>query len=191
MRLKELASHMTFTFEFKETETNDGSLNGYFDIIVDNITSELKPIIIYSWDLLEYDEFVPNSNGTGRLTGFLSGQKVKINVKAFVNNGCVAEDVIVKIVHLPYINKFIGTKECKESPAFKFCRDKLTTVNITRETFESEYRKYLKEQELANPTFVVDNSKIYIILALIIAIPIAILVKKYVTNIIEKRKDEI
>ena len=190
-RLKELASHMSFTYEFKEIETTNGRVDGSFDIIVDNIVSDLKPLIIHSWDLLEYDEFVPNSNGTGRLTGFLSGQKIKINVKAFVNNGCIAEDIMIKTVQLPYVNKFIGTKECNESPRFKLCRDKLTNVNVSQETFKIEYQKYLKEQELANPTLVVDNSKIYIILAVIVAIPVAIIVKNYVTKIIDKRKDEI
>ena len=82
-RLKTMASHLSFTYEFQEASSS-------FDIIVDNITSEVKPLIIHSWDLLEYDEFVPNNNGTSRLTGFSSGQRVKITVKAYVNNGCVA-----------------------------------------------------------------------------------------------------
>jgi hypothetical protein len=190
-RLKEEASHLTFTYEFKEQSSSNGNITGTFDIVVDNIPTDLRPLVIHSWDLRVYDEFVPNSNGTGRLTGFFSGQKVKINVKAYVDNGCITEDVLIKTIQLPYINKFFGSKECKESPNFKLCRDKLTNINVSEETFKSEYKKYLKEQELANPELVVNNSKIYIALALIILIPLAFVIKNVVINIIEKRKDEI
>ena len=183
-RLKEIASHLSFTYEFKEDKSR-------FDIIVDNITSEIKPLIIYSWDFLEYDEFVPDNNGTGRLSGFGSGQKVKITVKAYVNNGCVAKDLLTKTIALPYINPFLETEECKKSPEFKFCKDKLTNVNISLNTFKSEYANYIKEKEKGTPKMVVNNTKIYILLAAIVAVPIAIVIKNGVTNYIEKKKDEI
>ena len=183
-RLKDIASHLSFTYEFNEAKQT-------FDIIVDNITSEVKPLIVHSWDLLEYDEFVPDNNGTGRLSGFLSGQKIKITVKAYVNNGCVAKDLLTKTVALPYINPFLNTEECKKSPEFKFCKDKLTNINITEKTFKSEYANYIKEKEKGTPKLVVNNTKIYILLAVIVAVPIAIVIKNSVTKYIEKKKDEI
>ena len=190
-RLKELASHLSFTYEFIEGEPNQGHITGTFDIIVDNIPKDLKVMIIHSWETLEYDEFVPNSQGTGKLTGITPGQKIKITVKAYVDNGCVAKDVMTRTISLPYIHPFIGTEECNESPNFKYCRDKLTNVNISTSTFKSEYQKFLKEKELGNPEYVTNNIKIYIALALMILIPLAIIIKNTVTKIIEKRKDEI
>ena len=183
-RLKEIASHLSFTYEFKEDKSN-------FDIIVDNITSEVKPLIIHSWDLLEYDEFVPNSSGTARLTGFISGQRVKITVKAYVNNSCVAKDLLTKTIVLPYINRYLNSEECKKNPEFKYCLDKLTNVNISENTFKSEYAKYIKEKEKGVPTMVINNTKIYIVFALMVAIPLAIVIKNSVTKYIEKKKDEI
>ena len=190
-RLKEIASHLSFSYEFVEATSDDGHIAGSFNIIVDNITSEIKPLIIHSWELLEFDEFVPNSNGTGVIKGFESGRTIKITVKAYVNNKCNAETVMIKTIKLPYINKFYSSKECKESPDFKFCKDKLTNINISETTFNSEYKKYLKEQELGNPEYVTNNTKIYIVLALMILIPLGLFIKNAVTNIIEKRKDEI
>ncbi len=190
-RLKEEASHLSFTYEFKENMRESGLIDGSFDIIVDNIVSDIKPMVIHSWDTLEYDEFVPNSNGTGKLTGFTSGQKVRITVKAYVKNGCLAEDLLIRTIELPYINKFYGRSECKANPNFKFCKDKLTKTNVSETTFKTEYEKYIKEKELANPELVVNNTKIFIVLALIVVVPLAIVVKNYVTKIIEKRKDEI
>lgn len=183
-RLKEIASHITYTYEYNE-ETKR------FDIILDNVTSEVRPIIIYSWDLLEFDEFVPNSSGTARRSNFLSGEKIKITTKAFVNNGCSAKDLAVKTIALPYVNPFINSEECKESPEFKFCINKLTNVNISESTFKSEYAAYKKEKAKGTPTMVINNTKIYVLLAIIVAIPLAIVVKNAVTKYIEKRKDEI
>ena len=183
-RLKTMASHLSFTYEFQEASSS-------FDIIVDNITSEVKPLIIHSWDLLEYDEFVPNNNGTSRLTGFSSGQRVKITVKAYVNNGCVAKDLLTKTIVLPYVNKFLDSEECKKNPEFKYCIDKLTNINVSEKTFKEEYAKYIKENEKGEPKMVVDNTKIYIALALIVIIPLAIVIKNSVTKYIEKKKDEI
>ena len=183
-RLKEIASHLEFTYEFDETKSR-------FDIIVDNITSEIRPIIIYSWELQEYDEFIPNASGTGRLTGFTPGQKVKITTKAYVNNACSAKDLLVKTISLPYINPFLKTEECKKNPEFKLCINKLTNVNITEKTFKAEYAAYIKEKEKGTPVMVVNNTKIYIALALIVIIPLAIIIKNVVVKYIEKRKDEI
>lgn len=183
-RLKEIASHLSYSYEFHEE-------NSKFDIIVDNITSEIKPLIIHSWDFLQYDEFVPNSSGTGRLTGFISGQRVKITVKAYVNNGCVAKDLATKTIVLPYVNRFLNSEECKKSPDFKYCKDKLTNVNITQELFKREYNSYVKEKEQNPPKMVINNTKLYIALTLIIVIPLAIVIKNLVTKYIEKRKDEI
>ena len=190
-RLKEVASHLTFTYEFHEEKTSDGKIGGKFDIIVDNITSEIKPLIIYSWDFLEYDEFVPNGNGTARRSGFISGQKVKITVKAYVKNDCSGKDLMTKTIALPYVNRFIGTEECKAHPEFKYCINKLMNANISENTFKTEYNKYIKEQEKGSLVMKVDNTKIYIFLFLLIAIPSAIVIKNKVTKYIEKRKDEI
>lgn len=183
-RLKEIASKLVYTYEFDEEKDK-------FSIIVDNITSEIRPLVIYSWDLLEYDEFKPNSSGTAKLTGFKPGSKVKITTKAYVNNACSAKDVATKTVTLPYINPFINTEECKKNPEFRYCIDKLTNVNISKKTFQDEYARYIKEKEKGTPTTVINNTKIYIILAIIVAIPVAIVVKNAVTKYIEKRKDEI
>ena len=183
-RLKEIASKLVYTYEFDEEKDK-------FSIIVDNITSEIRPLVIYSWDLLEYDEFKPNSSGTAKLTGFKPGSKVKITTKANVNNACSAKDVATKTVTLPYINPFINTEECKKNPEFRYCIDKLTNVNISKKTFQDEYARYIKEKEKGTPTTVINNTKIYIILAIIVAIPVAIVVKNAVTKYIEKRKDEI
>ncbi len=190
-RLKELASHLSFTYEFIETDPVDGRTSGAFSIIVDNIPKDLKVMVVYSWEMAQYDEFVPNTNGTGKLSGFKDGKKVKIYVKAFVNNGCVARDIMIKTISLPYINQFINSNECKASPEFKYCRDKLTNVNISESTFKYEYQKYLKEKELGNPEYVTNNIKIYIALAIMILVPLTIIIKNKVTKIIEKRKDEI
>lgn len=190
-RLKEIASHVTFTYEFQEEQLKDGRVGGTFDIILDNITSEIKPLIIYSWDTLSYDEFVPNSSGTARIKRFNSGQRVKITIKAYVKNDCVGKDLLVKTIVLPYINSYIGSEECKKNPEFKYCLDKLTNVNISEKTFKEEYAKYIKEKEKGVPTMVVNNTKIYIALALIVVIPLAIVIKNSVTNYIEKKKDEI
>ena len=183
-RLKEIASKLVYTYEFDEEKDK-------FSIIVDNITSEIRPLVIYSWDLLEYDEFKPNSSGTAKLTGFKPGSKVKITTKAYVNNACSAKDVATKTVTLPYINPLINTEECKKNPEFRYCIDKLTNVNISKKTFQDEYARYIKEKEKGTPTTVINNTKIYIILAIIVAIPVAIVVKNAVTKYIEKRKDEI
>ena len=183
-RLKEIASKLVYTYEFDEEKDK-------FSIIVDNITSEIRPLVIYSWDLLEYDEFKPNSSGTAKLTGFKPGSKVKITTKAYVNNACSAKDVATKTVTLPYINPFINTEKKKKNPEFRYCIDKLTNVNISKKTFQDEYARYIKEKEKGTPTTVINNTKIYIILAIIVAIPVAIVVKNAVTKYIEKRKDEI
>lgn len=183
-RLKELASHLSYTYEYNEDTKR-------FDIIIDNITSEIRPIIIYSWDLLEFDEFVPNSSGTARRSGFKSGEKVKITTKAYVKNACSAKDVATKTIALPYVNPFYNSEECKKNPEFKFCVNKLTNVNISENTFKSEYAAYIKELEKGTPTLVINNTKIYVLLAIIVAIPLAIVVKNAVTKYIEKRKDEI
>lgn len=190
-RLKTIASHVTFTYEFQEEQLKDGRVGGTFDIILDNITSEIKPLIIYSWDTLSYDEFVPNSNGTARIKGFGSGDRVKITIKAYVNNGCVARDLLTKTIVLPYVNKFMNTEECQKNPEFKYCIDKLTNINISEKTFKEEYAKYIKENEKGEPKMVVNNTKIYIALALIVIIPVAIIIKNSVTKYIEKKKDEI
>lgn len=190
-RLKEEANHLSFAYEFVEGDPVDGRYYGTFDIIVDNIPKDLKVMIIHSWEMLQFDEFAPNSNGTGKLTGFSAGQKVKITVKAYVDNGCVARDIMIRTISLPYINQFYDSVECKEDPSFKFCLNRLTNTNISEKTFKSEYQKYKKEQELGNPEYVTNNIKIYIALALMIIIPLAIFIKNTVTNIIEKRKDEI
>lgn len=190
-RLKEVASHLSFTYEFHESKTTEGNLAGSFDIIVDNITSEIKPLIIYSWDILEYDEFVPNGNGTARRTGFISGQKVKITVKAYVKNECSGQTVMVKNMAMPYINPYIGTEECNTHPEFKYCINKLMNTNVSEKVFRTEYNKYIKEQEQGSLVMEINNTKIYIFLALIIVIPLAIIIKNKVTKYIEKRKDEI
>ena len=183
-RLKEIASKLVYTYEYNEEKNK-------FDIIIDNITNEIRPLVIYSWDLLEYDEFKPNDSGTAKLSGFKPGDRVKITTKAYVNNACSARDVATKTIALPYRNPFQDTEECQKNPEFKFCIDKLTNVNITEKTFKEEYAKYIKEKEKGTPTMVINNTKIYIILALIVAVPLAIVVKNAVTKFIEKRKDEI
>ena len=64
-------------------------------------------------------------------------------------------------------------------------------ANISENTFKTEYNKYIKEQEKGSLVMKVDNTKIYIFLFLLIAIPSAIVIKNKVTKYIEKRKDEI
>ena len=183
-RLKEAASHLVYTYEYNDEKNT-------FDIIVDNITSEIRPLVIYSWDLLEFDEFKPNSSGTGKLSGFKPGQKVKITTKAYVNNACSAKDVAIKTMALPYRNPFYNSSECAKNPEFKLCINKLTNVNITEKTFKEEYAKYLKELEKGTPTMVINNTKIYIVLVCIVLVPLIFVIKNSITKYIEKRKDEI
>ena len=54
----------------------------------------------------------------------------------------------------------------------------------------NKFKMFLKTKK-GTPTMVINNTKIYIILALIVAVPLAIVVKNAVTKFIEKRKDEI
>ena len=64
-RLRALAREINFTYEFNEVKDDNGDVTGgTFDIILDNITKETKPLVIYSWTMLSYDEFVPDANGT-------------------------------------------------------------------------------------------------------------------------------
>ena len=98
---------------------------------------------------------------------------------------------MVKNMAMPYINPYIGTEECNTHPEFKYCINKLMNTNVSEKVFRTEYNKYIKEQEQGSLVMEINNTKIYIFLALIIVIPLAIIIKNKVTKYIEKRKDEI
>ena len=194
-RLKKEASNITFSYEFRELVDDNGMVaGGTFDIILDNISKDVKPMVIYSWIGMSFDEFNPDENGTAtskdfKPEGYLPGESVKVTVKAYVDNDCIAKDLMIKTIKLPYFNYFINSEECKMYPAFKLCKNRLTSTQITDRQFKAELDKYI-EYNKKNPMVMdIDNTVLYIIIGVIIFIPIAIYVYNYIKEIYKKREE--
>jgi len=195
-RLKAVAKEIDFSYEFHEEKDENGVVTGgKFDIILNNVSKEVKPLIIYSWLNMRYDEFVPDKNGMATSKsfnpdGYEPGNNIRITVKGYVANPCAAKDLMTKTVKLPYFNFYKGTGKCKIYPKFKYCQNNFLENHITQERFDSELEKYLKAFEKEAPTMVVDNSGLYIMIGVSIAVPVLIIgtivfVKWY------KRKEEL
>lgn len=194
-RLKAVAKKITYSYDFREqVDQNDDVVGGTFDIILDNISSEVKPMIIYSWIGMSFDEFVRDENGTANSNvfkpeGYLPGESVKITVKAYVDNDCIAKDLVIKTIRLPYFNYYVNSKECKTYPAFKLCKNRLTNTKITDRQFNAELNKYI-EYNKENPMVMdVDNTILYIILGVIILVPVTIYVVSYIRGIYKEREE--
>ena len=194
-RLKKEASKITYSYEFREQKNDDGIvIGGTFDIILDNISEEVKPMIIYSWIGMSFDEFKRDENGTAKSSdfkpeGYAPGESVKITVKAYVDNDCIAKDLTIKTIKLPYFNEFINSEECKTYPGFRLCKNRFSSTRITERQFKAELDKYI-EYNKKNPMVMdVDNTVLYIIIGVIVFIPIAINVYKYVREIYKKREE--
>ena len=177
-RLKAIAKTVNFSYEFNELKSDSGDVvGGTFDIILDNVTTEIKPLIIYSWLSLNYDEFVPDENGTAtsksfKPEGYDPGSKVKITIKGYVPNPCSGEDLLTKTVRLPYFNNYLTSKECKEYPNFKYCKNQFLESDISQKQFDTEFQKYLKSLEKNAPKMVINNTNLYIMIGVAIAVPV-------------------
>ena len=195
-RLKAVAKQIDFSYEFHEQKDDQGNVTGgTFDIILNNVSTEVKPLIIYSWMSMNYDEFVPDKDGMATSKrfnpdGYDPGNTVRITVKGYVANPCAAKDLLTKTIRLPYYNIFKNRGECYSHPKFKYCQKTFLETKITEERFLSEYEKYLKSLEKEAPTMVINNTGLYVMVGVVIAVPILIyatvkFVKWY------KRKEEL
>jgi len=194
-RLKKEASKITYSYEFDEIKDANGVVvGGTYDIILDNISTEVKPMIIYSWIGMSFDEFKRDENGTAtskdfKPEGYNPGDSVRITVKAFVNNDCIAKDLVIRTIKLPYFNDFINSEDCKKYPGFKLCKNQFSTSKITERQFKTELNKYI-ENNKKNPMIMdVDNTVLYIMIGVAIFIPIAIMIYKYIKAIYKKREE--
>ena len=195
-RLKSLAKEITYSYEFNEKENQDGTISGDFTVILDNVSEETKPVIIYSLYEMKYDAFIADKNGRAQLPakageeGFPPGRIVKITVKAYVKGGCMGEDLYVKNIKLPYINPYYNTNSCQLYPKFKYCTNKLTNLSITEKRFNSELERYKADLEKDKPEMKIDNTGLYIMAGVVIFVPlITYSVVKYIKW--RKKKEEL
>ena len=74
-------------------------------------------------------------------------------------------------VILTIINTYYNTKECKDNPEFKYCKEKMVEKEISDFEFNSELKQYKEKKNKKNNVIVA-----IMILILIIVITTAILV---------------
>lgn len=142
--LKEIAKKMdiNYTYEMKE---QDGVKYPEFTIHVNNMSEDLKVLIINDFYSLDYKEF-RNENGKSSMSGFKAGDKVTITTKAYTPDKCSTKTVATKQIKLPYYNQYYEEEFCLENPNFKYCEEFIET-DLTYEKYQKEKEKYLQEKE--------------------------------------------
>ena len=189
-RLKNIAKNVEFETNYEIKEEN-GEETADFSIIAHNLNDDLK--VNYEKNFLKgnYKEFVNDGTNTGKLSGFTSGQKVNITIRAYTDNGCTTKVLLQKTVNLPYLNKnyYIFTGICENYPEFKYCKpvfDREISIN----EFMNEFNLYNKSSETIEEVNNEKDNNNYIIfivigsliLLLVIIVVFAIIYKKKKRN---------
>ena len=133
------------------------------DLIVDfkitafNLNDRIKPLIIQNYYMDDYREFKYNLSKQSSLSGFSSGENVKITFKAYTNDECAGQTVFTKTISLPYYNMFYHSNDCLEHPDFKYCQSELLTSSVSNRQFYNELQKFLNTNN-KNDDEIIDNN---------------------------------
>ncbi|MBQ6816817.1 MAG: hypothetical protein IJO27_00125, partial [Bacilli bacterium] len=119
--LKNKASKIEFIYDY--TKNSNSEIN--FKITAVNLDEEIKTLIIKDYYMDDYREFKYNKNKQSSLSGFKSGERVKVTFKAYTTDECSGKTVYSKTVSLPYYNNYYNSSQCKQYPKFKYCENEL------------------------------------------------------------------
>jgi hypothetical protein len=173
-RLKNLAQQVEFVTEY-DIKDKDGSKYVDFTVVAHNLNKELK--VNYEKNFLtgDYKEFINDGTNVGKLSGFTSGQKIDVVIRAYTNNDCITEVLLRKKINIPYTNDnyFLFGKICNENSDFKYCSPVLDE-QVSMDKFFSEFEKYTNTDANSEKTDNINNEKnnymVFIIIGSIIVL---------------------
>ena len=116
-RLKELAEkvELKYTYEVVQKDSIDGSKFKAMDftIHVNNLTSELEPVIITGdKKSYVYEEFERVDDTTAKLSNVGEGKEILVSIQVAKDNVCAGKKLITKTIKLPYYNYYYDHKIC-------------------------------------------------------------------------------
>jgi len=154
-KLIELSKKVEFSYDYIKSNGSNDEEGDYisvdFTITAYNLNQEIRPLIIYDYYNDDYREFKYNSNRTNSLSGFSSGERVKVTFKAYTDDECSGKTLYSKTINLPYYNSYYDTEECQNNRGFKYCQSELLTSSITHNQFLLELDEYLNSSDVDDP----------------------------------------
>lgn len=121
VELNTLSSYVTVDFEFNE-ETE------LFNLVLENIS----PYLSFEFNGVTY----MYSNKGIVISNISEGTNVNINVIASEYSNCYKENINTIRYEIPYINRFMNTKECKNNPRAEICNTKFLNYKMTYAMFQ-------------------------------------------------------
>lgn len=190
-RLKELASNVSFKYEYeivdeKITDNDEYTFKQvYYSVTGLNLSDEL---IIH----LKDDHSVRFTKDDPTYGNFINGETLKIEMIAYTKNLCSGKVLLNKTVKLPRINVYSLKEECQEYKKFKYCQEN-GEFDITEREFQEALDNYKKELDNIDDDNKLNNNSnnfsnnywiyIYIGMGLLLIIIIFLIINK------KKKKD--
>ena len=188
-RLKNLASKVEFTYgyDLEKLVVNGREVeNANFYITATNLNSDLKVTIMDDYFMDIYQEFKDGDNKEATLRGFKTGEKVVVTIYGFVPNACSGEEILKKVIRLPYYNTLKDDPKCEEYPDFKYCSD-LLDESIKKDTFDAELKRYIAKEQKENPD-IIDENNSHLLVIIVSIVSGCIVVGTIIMYVIYRRK---